>query len=156
MELSHNEGISFRLVFKVYDDEVLSGGHKSQIVLAFIYNKKPMVMKLARALVSPGRYPVPPQVVQPDSASRSTHSSQQSPGHKAHQPVTLLPLPSIGLPLVLPPPQFSPLSLDLGLFLGQKTGRACQGRGRARVSPSVFSCYLGSCASPPQHCFVLL
>lgn len=104
VELSHNEGISFRLVFKVYDDEVFSGGHKSQIVLAFIYNKKPMVMKLARALVSPDRYPVPPQVVQPDSASRSTHSSQQSPGHKAHQPVTLLPLPSIGLPLVLPHP----------------------------------------------------
>lgn len=93
VELNHNEGISFTLVFKVHDDVVLSDGHKSQIVLALVYNKKPTVMKLARALVSPGRYPVPLQVAQPDSASRSAHSSQQSPGHKAHQPVTLLPLP---------------------------------------------------------------
>lgn len=69
MELSHNEDISFIMVFVVHDEEVLSDGHESQIVFALVYNKKPTVMKLARTLVSPGRYPVPPQLAQPDSFS---------------------------------------------------------------------------------------
>lgn len=69
MELSHNEDISFIMVFVVHDEEVLSDGHESQIVFALVYNKKPTVMKLARTFVSPGRYPVFPQSAQPDSTS---------------------------------------------------------------------------------------
>lgn len=123
MELNHNDGISFTLVFKVHDDEVVSDGHKSQIVFALVYNKKPTVMKFARTLVSPGRYPVPPSWHsltlpphgQPIVVSRAqgTNSTSQS--------LSCLCL-SISLPLVLLPPNSLPCLLIWVSFWARKWG----------------------------------
>lgn len=52
MELRHEDGASFALVFQVHDGEVLSNVHKSKIVFSLVCDKQPMVVESLGSCVS--------------------------------------------------------------------------------------------------------